>query len=144
PPARGHVDYAAPDLGQRERGDVEVVVALRLEPGQERGGGGGLDDVADDVGVEQVAGQSSTLRPSSRGRTRSSPAPPSGERRSAAAMPPRFGFSPAIVRLTVARMRAASSPPSARRRASERISSRSDSRPTTSNRLRPRASRRER
>ena len=56
----------------------------------------GLGDVAEDVGVEQVVHQRSTLRPSSRGRGR-------GDRglrqpwRSAVRMPPFLGGSPAMV-----------------------------------------------
>ncbi len=56
-----------------------------------------LRDVADDIGVEQLAHQISTLRPASRGRLRSRSALTCGERRSAARMPPFFGCSPAMV-----------------------------------------------
>jgi hypothetical protein len=62
-----------------------------------------LDDIADDVGIEQMARHSPIFRPFSRGRDRSRSAPTTGERRKAARMPPGLGGSPEIDRLTVAR-----------------------------------------
>src|SRR3546814_20450608 len=93
---------------------------LRRHPRQEQVRWLRLDDIADDVGVEEIARHRSTSRPSSRGRERSSSAPTSGERRSAARMPPGFGGSPAIDLLTVARSSDASGVSSAWRLASDR------------------------
>src|SRR3954453_10949525 len=71
-------------------------------PGKKRLGGNRLGRIADDVGAKKVAGQRSTLRPASRDRVGSRSQPTSGERRSAARMPPFRGGSSATVRLTEA------------------------------------------
>lgn len=67
--------------------------------------GQGLGGVADDVGVEEVAGHRSVSRLGSRGRARSRSAPTRGERRRAARMPPGAGGSPVTRRSSVARVR---------------------------------------
>ena len=122
----------------RQRGDEQVGVNLFRHPREKRRRWAGLCDIADDVGVEEIASHSSTLRPASRDRVRSRSASTSGERRNAARIPPLLGGSPAMVWLTAFRMRAASGSSSASRFASERIRSRSASRPSTSNRAMPR------
>ena len=66
----------------------------------------------------------------------------SGDRRSAARMPPVSRGSPTIDWLKTARSRDTSGPSSASRRARARIRSLSASRPSTSNRARPRSPRR--
>src|SRR6266404_3693073 len=134
----GLFQHSALDFSNGQRGDEQVIVGLFLHPREKGSGGIRSRDIADDVGVEQIARHRSTLRPVSCERVRSRSAPTSGERRNAARMPPFFGGSPPIVRVTAARIRAASGSSSASRFASDRIRSRSASRPKTSNRAMPR------
>src|SRR5262249_22608178 len=95
---------ASADFGEGERGDEQMLNALSRHPGEERFGWLRFDDVVDDVGIEKIARHRSTLRPCSRGRVRSRSAPTSGERRSAARMPPDLGGWPATACCTVWRM----------------------------------------
>ena len=140
--AGGFFQHTSADFRDGQRTDVEIIVILLGHPSQQRFGRRRLRDVADDVGVEQIAHQISTIRPSPSERVTSRSAPTSGERRSAATMLPFLGGSPAIVCLTASRRRDASGPSSASRRANERMRSRSTSRPSTSKRERPRSLRR--
>ena len=120
----------------------EAIVDLFSHPGQQRFRRRQLCDVTDDVGIKEITDHSSTLRPDSNRRTGATSAPTRGERRSAWRMPPFLGGSPEIVWLTTARSREASGPSSAKRRASDRMRSRSPSSPRTSNRAIPRLWRR--
>ena len=116
----------------------QILVDLFRHPSHEQFRRSRLGDVADDVGVEEITAHSSTLRPGSKRRAGAISAPTRGERRSASRMPPFLGGSPPSVRLTAERSREASGPASARRRASDRIRSRSAWSPRTSNRAIPR------
>ena len=111
------------DFRNGQRGDEEVIVLLRPHPSQQRFDGSCFDDIADDVGIKEVARHRSTLRPSSRGRLRSRSAPTRGERRNAARIPPAFGGSPATACRMVRRSCPASGPSSVnfRARAPEQI-----------------------
>ncbi len=87
---------------------------------------------------------SATLRPASKGRGGTTSAPTSGERRNARRIPPFLGASPSIERRIETRRRSDSGPSSAKRLASDRISSRSVLRPRTSKRAMPRSAKRSR
>src|SRR5712671_704585 len=141
-PAGWFFQNTAPDFGDGERGNEQILVDLFSHPGQQRFRRRQLCDVADDVGIKEITAHSSTLRPVSNRRTGAMSAPTRGERRSASRMPPFLGGSPEIVWLTTARSREASGPSSAKRRASDRMRSRSPSSPRTSNRAIPRLRRR--
>src|SRR5262249_22950601 len=85
PPLPGrHLQYATTYLGDCQRRNEQVVVGLPRHPRGERLRRDRLRDVADDIGVEEIARHNSTLRPASGERLSSRSTPTSGERRSAA------------------------------------------------------------
>src|SRR5690348_15668720 len=143
-PAARLFENPATNFRDRQRGDEQILVTLCRHPGQQRIRWLRLDDIADDVGIEKIMSHRLTLRPFSRGRERSRSAPTRGERRKAVRILPGLGGLPATAVLTAMRTFSACGPSSAKRRASVRINSRSDSRAMISKRVRPRWDRRAR
>ena len=59
----GFFQETAPDLGDGQGRDEQILIVPFFHPGDECLGGTGLDDIADDVGVKEIARHRSILRP---------------------------------------------------------------------------------